>query len=347
LVDFYNLDDNNLVGGTFIANGAAVSGAPTYHAGGKIEIEGAASEGSYIVNGATAAGGDAGEMTMEAFATAGAAFITVNAGENGGAGGSLTLKRESLGGTARIAVYGNGFLNPNLLDDSATIGSLEGDGLVLLGKRALTIGSNDLSTIFSGNIEDTGAISKIGSGTLTLTTANSYSGGTTIAGGSLLVSNASGSETGAGAVSVAAGTLGGSGIISGPVTCGTGSGSGAFLAPSEGATTPVTFTIQSALTLADDATYLYKLDTDTVKADEVIAKGVVIESGAMFSLLPGGSSRLAPGLVFTVINNTASTPITGTFQNLTDGAILTLNGSNLQASYTGGDGNDLTLTVLP
>ena len=50
---------------------------------------------------------------------------------------------------------------------------------------------------------------------------------------------------------------------------------------------------------------------------------------------------------FTVINNTAATPIAGTFHNLPEDKILNVNGSNLQASYTGGDGNDLTLTVVP
>ena len=36
-----------------------------------------------------------------------------------------------------------------------------------------------------------------------------------------------------------------------------------------------------------------------------------------------------------------------TFSNLADGAIVNVNGNNLQASYEGGDGNDLTLTVVP
>jgi hypothetical protein len=40
-------------------------------------------------------------------------------------------------------------------------------------------------------------------------------------------------------------------------------------------------------------------------------------------------------------------PIAGTFSNLPDGAIVTVNGNRLQASYEGGDGNDLTLTVVP
>jgi hypothetical protein len=49
----------------------------------------------------------------------------------------------------------------------------------------------------------------------------------------------------------------------------------------------------------------------------------------------------------TVIKNTAATPIAGTFSNLPDGAIVNVNGNNLQADYQGGDGNDLTLTVVP
>ena len=43
----------------------------------------------------------------------------------------------------------------------------------------------------------------------------------------------------------------------------------------------------------------------------------------------------------------AATPITGTFNNLGEGEIITVNGNNFQASYSGDDGNDLTLTVVP
>ncbi len=34
-----------------------------------------------------------------------------------------------------------------------TVGSIEGDGLVLLGSRKLTAGGNSLSTIFAGTIK--------------------------------------------------------------------------------------------------------------------------------------------------------------------------------------------------
>jgi hypothetical protein len=56
---------------------------------------------------------------------------------------------------------------------------------------------------------------------------------------------------------------------------------------------------------------------------------------------------LSHGFVLTLISNTSADPITGTFSNLPDGSIVTINDNNFQASYEGGDGNDLTLTVVP
>jgi hypothetical protein len=46
------------------------------------------------------------------------------------------------------------------------------------------------------------------------------------------------------------------------------------------------------------------------------------------------------------VNNTAGTPISGSFANLADGASVTVGPNNFQVSYEGGDGNDLTLTVV-
>ena len=60
-----------------------------------------------------------------------------------------------------------------------------------------------------------------------------------------------------------------------------------------------------------------------------------------------GTTQLPLGQVFTVISNTAASAISGRFQSLADGAIVNANGNNLQASYTGGDGNDLILAVVP
>jgi hypothetical protein len=169
---------------------------------------------------------------------------------------------------------------------------------------------------------------------------------TTINSGTLMASNRSGSATGTGRVTVKAGTLGGKGIISGAVAIGAGASAGAFLAPSTGSNQPATLTINKTLTFKPDSTYACKLNTNKARADQVIAKGVTIESGAQFSLAAVANKKLASSTVFTVISNTARTPISGTFANLADGALIEAGRNNLQANYEGGDGNDLTLTVV-
>src|SRR5439155_13752787 len=146
-------------------------------------------------------------------------------GLGAGKGGLIEFTGAATGGTARVDVFGNGpgdFTNGNL-DISAhnapgvTIGSVEGTGNVFLGAFKLTVGSNNLTTSFSGVIQDGtggtgGSLTKIGKGKLTLSNANTYTGGTTITKGTLLVTNKTGSGTGTGAVQVN-GTLGGTGKI--------------------------------------------------------------------------------------------------------------------------------------
>ena len=234
-----------------------------------------------------------------------------------------------------------------------TVGSVEGSGVIVLGANNLTVGTNDLSTTFSGLIEgEGGSLTKVGTGTFTIIFSNltdTYSGGSTVNGGTLIVTNRLYSPTGTGPVQVNAGTLGGKGRIAGAVTVGTGSGTGAFLAPAAGMTVQATLIIHSALTLNADATYTctFRAKPNKAKSDQVVANGITINSGAMIAL-SGQTMRVLPqGLVMTLIHNTSANPITGTFINLSDGSIVTINGNNFQASYEGGDGNDLTLTVVP
>ena len=110
---------------------------------------------------------------------------------------------------------------------------------------------------------------------------------------------------------------------------------------------PNTLTIESTLTFKADATYTYKLNTKRAKADKVVANGVSINNGAQFSFNVVANKTLTAGTVFTVISNTAATSIAGTFTNLADGATFTEGRNTFQADYQGGDGNDLTLTVVP
>jgi len=289
---------------------------------------------------------NSGYIHFNAASTAGDATLIASSS------GKVQFSDSSTGGTARVEVFDQGNLDISFHNaPGVTTGSIEGSGLVFLGALDLTIGSNNLSTTFSGLIQDGssgggggtgGSLTKVGTGTLTLTNANTYTGGTTIEDGTLLVNNTSGSGTGSGSVQVNAGALGGRGTIAGAVTVGTGGGAGAVLA--SGGTKPHTLTIQSTLTLNSDATYLCGLNTKSTDSDKIVANGVTINS-AQFFFAVHGHRVIAPGTVFTVIDNTAAIPIAGTFSNLADGSTFVAHGNRFQASYEGGDGNDLTLTV--
>ena len=256
-------------------------------------------------------------------------------------------------------LFGNSLLSINIHDaPGVTIGSLEGNGNVLLtdnvrGERNLTIGSNNLSTTFSGIIADDrvfpfrGSISKIGRGTLTLSGANTYAGGTIVNGGQLLVANQSGSATGQGPVLVGVGSLGGTGRISGNVTVGTGNPRGAFITPGMQARVPATLAIGRKLRFRFAGNFEFGFRSSNLTADKVVARAVTIDSGARMVFDSIDPAPVSIGTVFTAISNTGPTPIAGTFANVPDDSNITVGNNAFHADYEGGDGNDLTLTVVP
>ncbi|MBV8189908.1 MAG: autotransporter-associated beta strand repeat-containing protein [Alphaproteobacteria bacterium] len=141
-----------------------------------------------------------------------------NANVNLNSNSSLLFSGTSSGGTAAVSSGSNSTVDiSGLTSAGTTLGSLSGTGLVVLGSRQLTIGSNNASTTYSGNITDNGnsggpplggSLVKQGSGTLILDAANSYSGGTTISAGTLQL-GATGVSSGSirGAVTINGGIL--------------------------------------------------------------------------------------------------------------------------------------------
>jgi len=235
----------------FTNNGSAVSG----FGGGALSFNSTstAGNGTFTNNGGVVSGAGGGTTIFFFSSTAGNGTLIANGGSGGGAGGLIQFVTNSTGGTARVEVFGNGNLDMSFhAAPGMAVGSIEGNGIVFLGANNLTVGGNKLSTTFSGVMQDGGgnggtggSLTKIGKGKLSLTKANTYTGGTTLKAGSLLVKNKTGSATGTGAVQVNAGTLGGTGKIAGAVTVGTGSGAGAFVSPGTSATKPGTLTINN------------------------------------------------------------------------------------------------------
>jgi hypothetical protein len=145
---------------------------------------------------------------------------------------------------------------------------------------------------------------------------------------------------------VTSGILGGTGIILAKVTAGTGNGAGAVVGPGVDPYTPGTLTIRKSLLLNSDATYRVTLNSNVPSADRIVAKGVRITQAQMV-LSDRGTATLTPGTALTLISNTSPNPLSGTFANLPDGGTITVGSNTFQANYEGGDGNDLTLTVIP
>ena len=349
-IDFYDQSTGGHPSTITLEGGGPVLGGVA----GVIRFDGTATAGnaSITMQGAPPGANNAAFGQFLGSATAGNATFLLQGGR--GAGPSLSFSNTTFGGEAAFTVTGNAVLDMQFHSvPGMAVGSLAGDGIVTIGALSLTVGTNNLDTEFAGTIDDgthtTGSLVKTGTGSLTLSGANTYDGGTTVTSGTLLVTNKTGSATGTGAVQVNSGTFGGGGTISGGATIGTGGGIGAFLAPAANSGKQANLHLGGALTFRGDGTYTWTINNrrQDVFFDEVVAKGVTIDSAAKFTVVPTVHGSLSQGTVLTVISNTAATPIAGTFANLADGITLAIGTNHLKVSYEGGDGNDLTLTVVP
>jgi autotransporter-associated beta strand protein len=163
-----------------------------------------------------------GSMTIPSLVS-GSGTLTIS----GTASHTATLSHAGNANAFSGALVANGRL---ALNSSLNVKTLAGSGLnsiiTVNAGSVLGVGNSDTAdaaTTFAGIITGSGGLAKTGSGTLALTSGNTYAGGTLVSGGMLLANNAAGSATGAGTVIVdTSGILGGNGFISGNVEIGPG-----------------------------------------------------------------------------------------------------------------------------
>lgn len=293
---------------------------------------GSTSLGTTVSNGATLAF----ERNVS-YTTAEAVEIAGN-GDTGRAGAI-----DNLGGVNTFA----GAITINA--GGATIGSSAGS-LTLTGgidgnaaSRPLTFnGPGDIHVTTNGIGSNVSTVTKNGSGTLNLAVASTYTGATTVSAGTLLVNNTSGSATGNGTVTVQSGaTLGGSGIIAGSVVV-----NGGTLAPGN---SPGILTVGS-LTLDLGANLVLEITGPAAGIggyDQiVVTTGGINLMDANLVLSPVRGVNF--GDVLTIIENSGSGSITGTFNGLSDGDTVFVNGRRFAIiNYGVGPGGEVTLTVLP
>lgn len=173
-------------------------------------------------------------------------------------------------------------------------------------------------------------------GEWTLSNANLYAGGTTVSGGTLLVTNTTGSGTGSAAVNVNAGTLGGNGIITQAVNVTGTIAPGLSIGPL--ATGELTF---------NSGTFAAELNSQSATADRLNVTGNLNINGTStlsLSDIANTSTPMAPNTVLTLVdyslawNNVA-------FSGYADDSTFTLGANQFLINYN--DGTALTLTVVP
>src|SRR6516225_9157680 len=295
------------VNGTGIVNNSAF--APTFTNNDNLNFNSASSAGNAVIinnNGAI--------LSFNNTSTAGNATITTN-------NGAVTqFNDNSTGGNAQFITTAGGIVDFSNTagpagDGNISAGSIAGAGNYYLGSNQLTVGGNNLSTTVSGVISDCGptglecsasgatggGLTKVGSGTLTLTGASTYTGDTNVNEGVL---NVIGSLVSAVTVN-SGGTLTGTGTIGGLSV-----GSGGIVAPGNSIGT-----LRVTGDVSFDEGSIYQVKANAAgKSGKISATGAASIDGGTVQVL-AHSGTYARQTRYTIL--TASGGVDGQFTNVT------------------------------
>lgn len=304
--------------GTTLASGSELA-CPNGTGTGFVEIEDSASVQQMDI--VTVGKLGTGEMTVTSGATLSADGLGIGGKdslENGGTG-TLTVdggasvmidgETQLWTDTSTLIVHDEATFHTDELRSNVGINSLIRISDPTSGGSALVLGDpgSATGTSFHGTIEDmdgaSGSIEVLGQGSIVLSRANTFSGGLTINGGLLRVTNETGSATGTGDTLLGSGsTLDGTGIVGGNTVVETGStvspGFGTFqpLSTGELTVTDISFADGSSLVMDIfnlDSTFDHFVVAGTASLagslDVRYASGIVSAPGDSYVLVSAGT----------------------------------------------------------
>jgi hypothetical protein len=301
------------VNGTYTVASVSVPGQ-VYLGGSTVEDQGAYSAGSTYLNGGT-------HLTLN-----GPSISLGDLSENNN--GSLVFGASTQASATAAAA--------SLMNNSS-----------IAGNANLTI--NDLFTWSSSTVNITG--------TLTLLGGALVSNGATLAGGTLVAPSPVTSGDGSGITVTGGGTVDGTPPPQGPppppvpvdLAGGTLAGSGTLNADltNNGLVNPggpgSTATIDLLGNYTQTSSGVFQVDAGSTY--DVLGVHGTVSLGGTLQVAPLTASPPQTGQTFVILNNEGSSPISGTFSGLPEGASFSTPGGYIfQITYQGGDGNDVAIT---
>ena len=265
-------------------------------------------------------------------------LISNNDSSTGTAYGSLTIADTGYSITGNAASFTS-------IDASQNSGSND-VALPINLSGAVSVDNPLASLVLGGVISGSAGLTKNGPGTLNLTAANTYTGTTAITAGLLQVDGAQGGSP----VTVASGTtLGGKGTV-GEITS-----TGGTVSPGDSAAGVLIDT--GSFNLEHDASsnnssYSVVIDGSTPGTgmnhySQTQVAGSINLTGATLNVTLGPDFTPSVPTSFTIIDNTGTLPVAGTFHGQAQGSTIDVDGNTFQINYDGGSaGNSVVLTEI-